>query len=79
MNTSERPFRAIWIRLIATVCVATLMALVKVASAKGIALPELLFWRQALTIPVMLAVLSISPDGPLIIDPPNPSFEALTN
>ena len=60
MNASERPFRAIWIRLIATVCVATLMALVKVASAKGIALPELLFWRQALTIPVMLAVLSIS-------------------
>lgn len=36
------------------------MALVKLASAKGIALPELLFWRQALTIPVMLGALSLS-------------------
>ncbi len=33
------------------------MALVKIASSKGIAIAELLFWRQALTIPVMLAVL----------------------
>jgi drug/metabolite transporter (DMT)-like permease len=57
---TERPFLAILIRIAATMCVATLMALVKLASAKGIALPELLFWRQALTIPVMLAILGAS-------------------
>ncbi len=58
MPTVERPLLAISIRIAATICVATLMALVKLASAKGIALPELLFWRQAMTIPVMLAVLA---------------------
>lgn len=36
------------------------MALVKLASEKGIAIPELLFWRQALTIPIILAVLTMS-------------------
>lgn len=46
--------------MVATMCVATLMALVKLASARGIALPELLFWRQALTIPLMLGALSVS-------------------
>jgi drug/metabolite transporter (DMT)-like permease len=55
---AERPLLAISIRIAATICVATLMALVKLASAEGIALPELLFWRQALTIPAMLAVLA---------------------
>ena len=36
------------------------MALVKVASARGIAIPELLFWRQASTIPVILVILLTS-------------------
>ncbi len=36
------------------------MALVKLASARGISLPELLFWRQAMTIPVILAILAAS-------------------
>lgn len=58
MPKAERPLLAISIRIAATICVAALMALVKLASAEGIALPELLFWRQALTIPVMLAVLA---------------------
>lgn len=58
MPTTERPLFAISIRIGATISVASLMALVKLASAKGIALPELLFWRQALTIPVMLAILA---------------------
>jgi drug/metabolite transporter (DMT)-like permease len=58
--TVERPLFAIWIRIGATICVASLMALVKLASARGIALFELLFWRQALTIPVMLAILAAS-------------------
>ncbi len=58
MQRVERPFLAILIRIAATMCVASLMALVKLASARGIALPELLFWRQALTIPVMLAILA---------------------
>ena len=57
---TERPFLAILIRIAATMCVATLMALVKLASARGIALPELLFWRQALTIPVILMALAMS-------------------
>jgi drug/metabolite transporter (DMT)-like permease len=55
---AERPLLAISIRIAATICVAALMALVKLASARGIALPELLFWRQAMTIPVMLVVLA---------------------
>lgn len=58
MLKAERPLLAISIRIAATICVAALMALVKLASAEGIALPELLFWRQALTIPAMLAVLA---------------------
>jgi drug/metabolite transporter (DMT)-like permease len=54
----ERPFRAITIRIGATMCVASLMAMVKLAAARDIPLFELLFWRQALTIPVMLAALA---------------------
>jgi drug/metabolite transporter (DMT)-like permease len=56
---TERPLLAIAIRIGATLCVASLMALVKLASARGISLPELLFWRQAITIPVILGALTM--------------------
>nr|WP_280526251.1 DMT family transporter [Novosphingobium marinum] len=45
------------LRLVAMVLIASLMTLVKMAGDRGIALPEVMFWRQAVTVPLLLAWL----------------------
>ncbi|HSM54022.1 MAG TPA: DMT family transporter [Erythrobacter sp.] len=50
----QRPLLALLIRLAAAATLSLMMALVKLASESGLALPEILFWRQLPTIPLIL-------------------------
>ena len=52
---AHRPILAIALRLTAAALIAVMLALVKLAGEAGVALPEILFWRQCLTIPLLLA------------------------
>lgn len=45
-----RPLLALGIRLASAATLATLSMLVKLAGERGVALPELIFWRQAVTL-----------------------------
>lgn len=60
MQTVERPFFAIFLRLLAALAIGTLMMLVKLASNDGISMPEIIFWRQVLTIPALLIGLGLA-------------------
>ena len=51
---AHRPILAIALRLSAAALIAVMLALVKLAGEAGVALPEILFWRQCLTIPLLL-------------------------
>ncbi len=51
----ERRMFAIGLRVMATIMFATMMVFVKLLSDKGVKLPEILFWRQFLGLPVILA------------------------
>jgi drug/metabolite transporter (DMT)-like permease len=53
----ERPLYALALRLAGTALIATLFMLVKLAGESGVALPEIMFWRQAMAIPLLLAWL----------------------
>ncbi|AKH42009.1 drug/metabolite transporter (DMT)-like permease [Altererythrobacter atlanticus] len=53
-NTGHRPLLALLIRLGAIAALSTMSALIKLASARGIQLPEIIFWRQFVTIPILL-------------------------
>lgn len=59
----NRPLLAIALRLGSALGLATMLALVKLAGQSGVALPEIMFWRQAVTIPVVL--LSLAATGRL--------------
>jgi drug/metabolite transporter (DMT)-like permease len=50
----HRPLLALTIRLGAIGALATMSALIKLASQRGIHLLEIMFWRQAITIPIAL-------------------------
>jgi drug/metabolite transporter (DMT)-like permease len=50
----DRPVLALFIRLLGIAGLATMAALIKYASTRGIHLIELLFWRQAASIPILL-------------------------
>lgn len=52
---SERPILALLVRLGAAAALATMGALVKLASTRGIAFPEILFWRQFIAVPLVFA------------------------
>jgi drug/metabolite transporter (DMT)-like permease len=46
--TAARPIHALLLRLAAVAFISTLLMLVKLAATAGIALPEIMFWRQAI-------------------------------
>ena len=48
MNPHDRPMLALGLRLLATVLFSIMLLLVKLTGERDIALPETLFWRQAL-------------------------------
>ena len=52
---ATRPLLALLIRLGAIAALATMSALIKLAAERGIHLLEIMFWRQFLTIPMVLA------------------------
>ncbi|WP_375290705.1 DMT family transporter [Qipengyuania sp.] len=52
-----RPFLALGLRLAAAGALATMMMLVKLAGTHDVHLLEMLFWRQALTFPLILAIM----------------------
>ena len=54
----QRPVLALFIRILAVVLLATLAALVKLCAQRGVHLLEIMFWRQFLTIPVVLGFLA---------------------
>jgi drug/metabolite transporter (DMT)-like permease len=54
-SARHRPLLALTIRLGAIGALATMSALIKLASQRGIHLLEIMFWRQAITIPIALA------------------------
>jgi drug/metabolite transporter (DMT)-like permease len=51
---AHRPLLAIALRLSAAVLIAVMLALVKLAGEAGVALPEILFWRQCLSLPLLV-------------------------
>lgn len=53
----DRPLLAIVLRLGAMVMLSTMFMLVKLAGDRGVSLPELIFWRQAMSVPLILAGL----------------------
>lgn len=53
----ERPLFALVLRTLSAGSFATLLMLVKYAGESGVALPEIMFWRQAVTVPVVLGWL----------------------
>lgn len=51
---AHRPFLAMALRLAAALLLGVMVALVKLAGEAGASLPEILFWRQGVTIPCLL-------------------------
>jgi drug/metabolite transporter (DMT)-like permease len=56
--TQPRPLLALLIRLGAIAALATMSALIKLASQRGVHLLEIMFWRQAVSVPLILAWLA---------------------
>ena len=55
-----RPFLALGLRLLTALSLATMSMLVKLAGEKGASLPELVFWRQAITLVCVVALLALT-------------------
>lgn len=58
MESSQKPLLALLLRLMAVAVLATLLMLVKYTVGTGVAFPEVMFWRQVLTVPLLLAWLA---------------------
>jgi drug/metabolite transporter (DMT)-like permease len=72
---AHRPLLALLIRLGAIAALSTMSALIKLASQRGIHLLEIMFWRQFLTLPIVLGwVLATSGIGALKTKRPGTHF-----
>jgi drug/metabolite transporter (DMT)-like permease len=60
MNT-DRILPAIALRLISVMCLATMAAMIKLAESGGAHLSEILFFRQAVGIPLVATVIALGP------------------
>ena len=56
----HRPTLAIALRLAAAALIAVMLALVKLAGEAGVAVAEILFWRQFVTIPCLLCWMALA-------------------
>ncbi|MDE2403319.1 MAG: DMT family transporter [Sphingomonadales bacterium] len=54
----HRPHLALVLRTAAALLVATMFMLGKLANQRGVALPEVMFWRQAVTLPMLIGWLA---------------------
>ena len=57
---AHRPYLAIALRLSAAVLLAAMVVLVKLAGEAGATLPEILFWRQGVTIPCLFGWMALA-------------------
>ena len=72
---ASRPLLALLIRLGAIAALATMSALIKLAAERGIHLLEIMFWRQFLTIPLLLGwVMATTGIGALATKRPGTHF-----
>lgn len=53
----HRPYFALSLRVASALLFATMIMLVKLAGESGVALPEVMFWRQAVSVPLILGWL----------------------
>ena len=53
-HDGDRPYLALFVRLIGAAGFAVMAALIKLAFERGVHLAEIVFWRQATTVPIML-------------------------
>lgn len=60
MEHAQRPILALVLRLAGVVLMSTLFMLVKFTGESGIALPELMFWRQAVPVAVLAGWLAVT-------------------
>lgn len=60
MEQTQRPILALVLRLAAMALLSTMFMLVKYAGESGIALPEIMFWRQAVPVILIPAWLAMS-------------------
>ncbi len=54
-NRVERRLYALGLRLFAISCLSIMTVFIKLAADRGIATPEIMFWRQAFAVPVVLS------------------------
>lgn len=59
MTSTHRPLLAMGLRLAAVAVLATLTMMVKYTVESGVAFPEVLFWRQIITVPILLGWLAM--------------------
>lgn len=58
MDLPQRPFFALGLRIASAFLFATLYMLVKRVGESGVSLPEIIFWRQAVSLPIILGYLA---------------------
>ncbi|HKT86490.1 MAG TPA: DMT family transporter [Novosphingobium sp.] len=58
MNRPDRPLLAIALRMAAMAILSTMFMLVKYAGQRGVSAPEMIFWRQAMSVPILLSWLA---------------------
>lgn len=56
-KTGDRPMVAIALRVAAMLMLSTMFMLAKIVGERGVALPELIFWRQAMSLPIIIGWL----------------------
>ncbi|RYD68268.1 MAG: DMT family transporter [Sphingomonadales bacterium] len=59
--SSDRIYAGLALRLFAILCLSTMAALIKLAEAHGAGLAEILFFRQACAVPMVMAWLAMGP------------------
>jgi drug/metabolite transporter (DMT)-like permease len=60
VDPDQRPFFAIALRVAAAALFATMLLLIKLAGESGLRLPEIMFWRQAMCLPVLVGWLAMT-------------------
>ncbi|AZI34604.1 hypothetical protein NT2_02_01930 [Caenibius tardaugens NBRC 16725] len=56
----QRPLMALAVRVAAVAMLATMMALVKLVAARGVSFVEIMFWRQFITVPLIIGFLMMT-------------------
>jgi len=60
VDRPHRPFFALGLRILSALFFATLLMLVKLAGESGVKLPEIMFWLQAVSLPILLGYLALT-------------------